>query len=239
MTAIQNIVGFIFARGGSKGVPRKNVRSLAGKPLLAYAIETGKQSRYLNRIIVSTDDQEIASTAQQWGADVPFMRPDELAKDNAPEWLSWQHAIKETEEQTSQKIDLFVSMPPTSPLRYVEDIDRCIEALLQADNDVDVAIAVTPSSHSPYFNMVTLDDQNHASLAFASSQGVFRRQDAPAMYNITTAVYAARPNFVMNSKGLFDAKITTIVIPNERAIDIDTELDFQIAEYLMNQRQNT
>ena len=126
-----NIIGCIFARGGSKGVPRKNVRPLAGRPLIAYAIETALASRWIGRVVVSTDDAEIAAIARQYGAEVPFMRPAELARDDSPEWLAWQHAIRSLGE-----MDALVSVPPTSPLRTVDDVDGCIQVLLESDADV-------------------------------------------------------------------------------------------------------
>ncbi|MFH0954143.1 MAG: acylneuraminate cytidylyltransferase family protein [Verrucomicrobiota bacterium] len=230
-----NIVAFIFARGGSKGVPRKNIRPLAGKPLIAYAIETGLASKLIRRVVVSTDDAEIAEVARRHGAEVPFMRPGELATDDAPERLAWQHAVRTLESfPGAAKLDVFVSVPTTSPLRRVEDVDACVRAVL--DTDADMAITVTTAHRNPYFNMVTLDPNGYARLVMPPHEEVARRQDAQPVYDLTTVAYAARPEFVMSSRPWYEVRVRAVIVPPERAVDIDTELDFEIAEYLLSQR---
>lgn len=226
------VVAMVFARGGSKGVPRKNLRLLAGKPLIAHAIQSALASDVIDRVIVSTDDVEIASVARQYGADVPFMRPAELAGDNSPEWLAWQHALRELGENGNPEVDVFVCVPPTSPLRAVHDIDVCVQAL--QESDADIVITVKAAERSPYFNMVSLDESGHARLVIQPEGTLHRRQDAPVVYDVTTVVYAARPDFVLNAKSIFDGKVKAVVVPAERAIDIDTELDFQFAEFLLS-----
>ena len=227
-----HIVGFIFARKGSKGVAKKNIRPLCGKPLIAYAIETARQSEYIDQVIVSTEDKEIAEIALEFGAEVPFMRPVELAQDNAPEWLAWQHAIQSMEEKDkSRQLDVFVSIPPTAPLRTVEDVNNAIHTFLESD--VDMVITIKKSNHHPSFNMISLDEQNCAKLVLPLDRQIVRRQEAPPVYNITTVAYVANPNFIMKSKSLFEGKVKGVLIPEERALDIDTELDFKFAEFLM------
>ena len=222
---------FIFARGGSKGVPRKNVRALAGKPLIAHAIKTALATSRLGDVIVSTDDDEIAEVAQQWGARVPFMRPDELAGDTASEWLAWRHALEWVEEHEGP-IDAMVSLPTTAPFRMVSDVEACI-ALLEATPLADAVITVTESERNPYFNMVTLDTQTAgAALVFPAAREAVRRQDAPAVYDITTVAYAVRPHHVRAHSGLFDGAVHAVQIPRERALDIDTPYDFRLAELL-------
>lgn len=221
-------VAFIFARGGSKGVPRKNVKPLAGKPLIAYAIEVGRQTPGIETVIVSTDDPEIAEVARQYGAEVPFMRPAELAGDTAPEWLAWRHAIHWFQDNRGA-FDLFVSLPTTSPFRAVQDARGCMDAVLD-DPAADIAITITPANRSPYFNMVTADEQGYMKLVIDASQTVVRRQDAPKVYDITTVAYAARPSFVLNANSLFAGKVRSVVVPQERALDIDTPFDFMVAE---------
>ena len=153
----KSIVGAIFARGGSKSVPRKNLQLLAGKPLIAYSIEVAKKVKQIERVIVSTDDEEIAMVALDNGAEVPFMRPVQLAGDEAPEWLAWQHAIRTISDMSGpNSMDIMISVPTSSPLRSVEDVEACVTVLLESD--ADVVITVTPTSRSPYFNMVTLRD---------------------------------------------------------------------------------
>ncbi len=231
----QYIVGFIFARGGSQGVPGKNIRHLAGKPLIAYAIETAFQSEFIDRVVVSTDDEKIARVAQDFGAEVPFVRPKELAQNNSPEWLAWQHAIRTLKEQDNgREFDVFVSVPPTAPLRAVEGVDNAIQTFL--DSDADIVITVKRASRHPSFNMITLDEQNCAKLVLPLDKQIIRRQDAPPVYDITTVAYVASPKFIMESKSVFEGRVKAVLIPEERALDIDTELDFQFAEYLITNR---
>lgn len=228
------IVAAIFARGGSKGVPRKNVRLLAGKPLIAYAVETALASRLIDRVILSTDDAEIANVAQQYGAEVPFMRPMELARDDSLEWLAWQHAVRTLKTTEGRPMmDVFVSIPPTSPLRIVEDVNNCIRALLE--NDADLVITVKPAERNPYYNMVVLDREGYARLVIPPDRTIHRRQTAPPVYDMTTVAYAARPEFVLNANSMFEGKVKAVIVPGERALDIDTELDFKFAEFLLGQ----
>lgn len=221
----------IFARGGSKGVPHKNVRLLAGKPLIAHAIETARKSALIDRVFVSTDDPEIADVATCYGADVPFLRPAALAQDDSPEWLAWQHAIRTLDGNATPAWAAFVCVPTTAPLRNVEDVDVCITALLTSD--ADVVIAVRRAERSPYFNMVTIDDRGYARLVIEPASEIARRQDAPAVYDITTVAYAARPAFVLSAGSMFEGRVKAVVVPAERALDIDTELDFRMAECLL------
>ena len=223
------VVSVIPARGGSRGVPRKNIRALGGKPLLAYSIQTALECRLIDRVVVSTDDAEIADVARRYGAEVPFMRPAALATDESPEWLSWQHAIRAL--STDEGMDVFTCLPPTSPLRAVEDVERCIQRLVSTD--ADVVISVTPASRNPSFNMVTLDDQGRARLMVPPKAPVHRRQDAPPAYDITTVAYAARPAFVLRASSLFEGCVHAVSVPPERAVDIDTELDLRFAEFLL------
>jgi len=225
-------LGVIFARGGSKGVPRKNIRLLAGKPLIAYAIETALASQYIDRLIVSTDDPEIAEVAKRFGAEVPFMRPSELAQDDSPEWLSWQHAIQ-TIESEGFEVGCFVCIPTTSPLRSVEDVDACIHLLFSTD--ADIVITATPARRSPHFNMVTVDADDTAYLVMPPKRNLHHRQSTPRVYDMTTIAYAANPKFILNNSSLFDGEVKAMIVPEERALDIDTELDFKFAEFLMEQ----
>ncbi len=233
-----NIVGFIFARGGSKGVPRKNLRQLAGKPLIAHAIEAARRSALIERVIVSTDDLEIAACARQFGASTPFLRPTNLATDEAPEVLAWQHALQETNRLFPQNpVEVFVSVPPTAPLRSPSDIDACIDALLKGN--ADGVLTVCEAHRNPYFNMVSLDSAGYASLAMSPETGsqnpnIARRQDAPAMFDVATVAYALWPRVVLRAQPLFSNRIRAVAIPKERALDIDTELDFELAEFLLS-----
>jgi len=225
-----HIVGAIFARGGSKGVLRKNVRILGGKPLIAHAIEAARASTLIDQVIVSTEDQEIAQIAQSWGADVPFMRPAELARDDSPEWHAWQHALRTLALSDERPIDVLVSIPTTAPLRAVEDIDACIRLLLKTD--ADIVVTITPAQRSPYFNMVALEN-DCVRLVIPPAREIHHRQASPPVFDMTTVAYAARPEFVLRASGLFEGKVQAVIVPRERALDIDSEFDLRIAEFLL------
>jgi len=228
-----SVVAFVFARGGSKGVPRKNVRLLAGKPLIAYSIETALQSIHIDRVIVSTDDEGIAQVARAYGADVPFIRPGSLALDASPEWLSWQHALKFLQTEDSMP-DIFVSVPATSPLRDTCDIDACIQVL--TEGDYDIVITATEAARNPYFNMVKVVG-GRVEIAVKPDFTIARRQDAPQFFDMTTVAYAAKAAFVLENNSVFDGSVGLVIVPEERALDIDTLLDFKIADFLMMEKQ--
>jgi N-acylneuraminate cytidylyltransferase len=222
---------FIFARGGSKGLPGKNIKPLAGKPLISYSIDTALATDEISKVFVSTDDLEIANVAKKGGAEV-IIRPHELATDQSPEWLSWRHAINWVQDKYGQ-FDDFISLPATSPLRSIEDVKNAIRKRKQAK--ADICISVTPASRSPYFNMVKLVDSNFVELVNTTSAEVTRRQDAPEVFDITTVVYATTPDFVLNCYGLFDGKVTSIEVPKLRAVDIDDIYDFKLAEAMLQE----
>ena len=220
---------FIFARGGSKGLPGKNIKELLGKPLLQYSIDTALAIDEIEKVFVSTNDVDIANCAKQCGA-IVIDRPAELATDQSPEWLSWRHAIDWATEQYGQ-FDGFVSLPATSPLRSVEDVQNAIHARQQ--QQADVCIAITPASRSPYFNIVKYNEQGFVELVNKPQGEVARRQDAPQVFDITTTVYASTPEFILNHYGLFSGTVIGVEVPKERSIDIDDIYDFRLAEIIL------
>jgi N-acylneuraminate cytidylyltransferase len=224
-------IAFIFARGGSKGLPGKNVRPLRGKPLLAWSVEHALAVKRIERVIVSTDSEEIAAVARRYGADVPFMRPPELAQDDTPEWLAWRHALEHVRGGAGRMPDAMVSVPATAPLRLPLDIENCLDEYER--NDCDIVITVTDAHRSPYFNMVKRDADGTVRLVIPPSSAVGRRQDAAPVFDVSTVAYVARPEFVMTRSSLFEGRVRSVHVPPERAIDIDTLLDFRIAECLL------
>lgn len=226
-------IAFIFARGGSKGIPRKNLQDLGGKPLIGHSIECALALSAVDRVIVSTDDEEIAAVARQFGAEIPFMRPAELASDRAPEILAWQHAIRETEARYGA-FDLILSVPTTAPLRAPEDLENVVKAFLPGETDF--VITVTPARRSPYFNMVTMDERGFARLAAEGPQNVVNRQEAPKVFDMTTVAYAATPEFVLAGKKLFEGRVRAVEVPAERALDIDEPLDLEVARFLYSRK---
>jgi len=223
-------VAFIFARGGSKGLPGKNIRLLAGKPLIAWSIEHARAVQRIDRVIVSTDSQEIANVARKYGAEVPFIRPAKLSDDSSPEWLAWRHALDYICQTEGSMPDVMVSIPATAPLRSPLDIENCLDEYEKGS--VDVVITVTDAQRNPYFNMVKENADGTVGLVIPPQSKVTRRQDAPTMYDIATVAYVASPDFVMAHQSAFEGRVRSVHIPVERAIDIDTLIDFKIAEIL-------
>jgi N-acylneuraminate cytidylyltransferase len=223
-------VAFIFARGGSKGLPGKNIRPLAGKPLIAWSIEHARSVKRIERIIVSTDSQEIANVARKYGAEVPFIRPENLSSDTSSELLAWRHALNYIFETEGSMPDVMISVPATAPLRIPLDIENCLDEFEKGD--LDVVITVTDAQRNPYFNMVKENNDGTVSLVMQPQSKVTRRQDAPNLYDIATVAYVARPDFVMAHQSIFEGRVRSVHVPVERAIDIDTLIDFKIAEIL-------
>lgn len=221
-----SVYAFIFARGGSKGLPRKNIKLLGGIPLIGHSIRMAQKISSVDKVFVSTDCDEIASVARSFSADV-ILRPEELASDTASEWLAWQHAI-ECVRGKGLAFEKFLSLPATSPLRIIEDVERCLDAL---DKDTDVVVTVTPAARSPYFNMLVRAEDG-TSKVMLQSENVLRRQDAPIGYDMTTVAYVARPDFILRNDYLFSGRVKSVVVAKEHAVDIDDEYDFQVAAAL-------
>jgi len=217
---------FIFARGGSKGVPGKNFKMFAGKPLISYSIESARAVSEITAIFVSTDDIRIAEIADNSGA-IVINRPEELAQDSSAEWLAWQHAVEWVNKRFGE-FERFISLPATAPLRKKEDIISCLSAL---DETIDIVVTMKESNRSPWFNMVKKDGEGNISILLQGDY--YRRQDAPLAYDMATVAYVTRPSFIMKNSSIWNGKVHGVIIPEERAIDIDTPLDFKIAEILM------
>ena len=228
-------IAFIFARGGSKGLPGKNIRLLGGKPLIAWSIQHALAVKRIERIIVSTDSEEIALVARDFGAEVPFLRPAELARDDSPEWLAWRHALNYVRDTAGKLPEAMVSVPTTAPLRVALDIENCLDDYIKGG--ADMIITVTDAHRSPYFNMVKTNADGTVGLVNQPNSTVARRQDAPLVYDMATVCYVANPEFVMIHNATFEGRVRAVHVPIERAIDIDTLLDFQIAESLLNIRE--
>ena len=225
---------FIFARGGSKGLPGKNIKPLLGKPLIQYSIEVALKISDGAKVFVSTDDADIAKVSSSSGA-IVIERPFELSQDDSPEWLAWKHAISWVRENYGE-FEEFISLPATSPLRSVKDVESAI--FRRASIGTDSCIAITPAMRSPYFNMVKELDNNLIELVNKPTNSISRRQDAPEVFDITTVVYVANVEFIMNNASLFDGTVTSIEVPKHRAVDIDDIYDFNFAESILNNTFN-
>jgi len=221
---------FVFARGGSKGLPGKNIKLLLGKPLIQYSIEVALKTSGVDRVFVSTDDDDIAKVSRSLGA-IVIDRPVELAQDDSPEWQAWKHAIGWVTKRYGE-FEEFISLPATSPLRSVKDVESAIYR--KSNIGADVCIGITSSNRSPYFNMVKESGNNLIELLNKPTNSIYRRQDAPEAFDITTVVYVANVEFIMKNNNLFDGKVTCIEVPKHRAIDIDDIYDFNFAESILN-----
>jgi CMP-N-acetylneuraminic acid synthetase len=224
-------VGFIFARAGSKGLPGKNIRLLAGKPLIAWSIEQALEVKGIRRLIVSTDSEEIAFVAKSYGAEVPFLRPSELSGDKSPEWFAWRHALEFLRQNEGRLPNAMVSIPATAPLRSSEDIRNALDDF--AKGGADIVITVTQAHRNPYFNMVKINEDGSVGLVITPQSGVVRRQDAPEVYDMATVAYVSDPNFILANDSIFSGRVRAVEVPTQRAIDIDTLYDFELAEFLM------
>lgn len=223
-------VACIFARSGSKGIPNKNIQNFNGKPLITWAVELAMSIKQIDRVFVSTDSEQIAEIAKSAGAIVPFLRPSDLATDSSPEWLSWQHFIKFIESTDGELPTVFLSLPTTSPLRIAADVENCLKEFNKGLSDF--VIGITPSERNPYFNMVKKDLNNCVDLVIRGGDQYSRRQDTPDVFDITTVCYVGKPESILTQNSIFEGKVVGVEIPRERAIDIDTPLDFKIAEFL-------
>ena len=230
------ILGTICCRGGSKGIPWKNIKLLKSKPLIAYTIESALASTLINDLIISTDDETIAVTAKQYGAKVPFMRPAALATDTASKWPVFIHALETYEEQTGTPVDYIVDMDVTVPLKTSADIDGAISMALN-DTTIDVVITGYEPERNPYFNMMEQRADGFFAIVKKGEKPIVRRQDAPLVYSLTPAAYVIKKSALYAYEHWSKAKCKVYPIPRERAIDIDTEIDFSIVEFLMEQQR--
>ncbi len=222
----KTVLAIIPARGGSKGVPRKNIKPLSGKPLIAWTIEEAVKSKYTDRLILSSEDKEIISVATHYGCDVPFTRPKELAEDDTPGIEPVLHAIQTLPE----KYDYVVLLQPTSPLRNVLDIDACIEYCVQKKS---ACVSVTEPDESPYW-MFCMDDSGRLSPLLKYDGDISSRQVLPEIFVLNGAVYVAETEMLRNRKTFIHSETVGFLMPKSRSLDIDTEMDMIFAEFLLN-----
>lgn len=225
----------ICARAGSQGVKNKNVREIAGKPLIAHTILQAQASTLFSVITVSSDSQAILDVARQFGVDSLILRPPEMATAFVSKLPAIQHAVKVTEENTKQQFSTIVDLDVTSPLRFVDDICEAVELLEQTG--ASNLFSVTPARRSPYFNLVEIDENGVPHLSKSLKQAVVRRQDSPKCYDMNASIYVWQKENLLNQDDLFTDKTKIYIMPEERSIDIDTALDFELVNYLLNKRR--
>lgn len=234
----KNILALVPARGGSKGVPRKNIRPLLGKPLIAWTIEEAKKSRHISRIVVSTEDREIADVAVKYGAEIPFLRPEELAKDESPTIDCVIHALNWLKDNENYIPDLLLLLEATAPLKTFEDIDGAIEILLDKVNEIDAVIGLREVSEHPFW-MNTLDAKGLIKDFIKTEREYMRRQELPPVYIVNGAIYLCKTEVLLRDRTFTPQKTFGFVMPPERSIDIDNEIDLELAElYLKGEQKN-
>ncbi len=223
------ILAVITARGGSKGIPGKNIKSLGGKPLLAYTIEVALASKLITNTILSTDDEKIAAVGREWGVAAPFIRPAELAQDDTLHLPVMRHATAFMEQKLGELFTHLVILQPTSPFRTVGDLDGTIKLLLETGADSAVSVVEVQSDHPLKAKRLEGD---RLQPFFAPEPEGIRRQDLPKAYRRSGAVYAMRRDLVMEEGKIYGDYVVGYKVPMERSIDIDDELDWLKAEYL-------
>jgi CMP-N,N'-diacetyllegionaminic acid synthase len=229
---VMQVVAVITARGGSKSVPRKNIAVVGGKPLLAWTLEAALQANKLSRIILSTDDSEIAAVGREWGAEVPFMRPEELSGDLSPSIPVLWHAIDWLESNQGTVPSHVLLLQPTSPLRTGEDIDNAM-ALLQ-EKHADSVVSVSESKSHPYLAKV-LGPDGRLSDFNKPSEGYLARQTLPSSYHLNGAIYLARREVIRRRGTFFTDSTYGYVMPQERSLDVDTPWDLFMADLILTQ----
>ena len=230
------VLGLIPARGGSKGVPRKNVRLLGGKPLIAPTIEAARRAARVDRVLVSTEDDEIASVARAHGAEVPFLRPDSLAQDDTPMLPVIVHALEAT-RAAGWAPDLLCLLQPTFPFRRPEDIDACIEALGDEEADCVISVHRVPAHFNPHWVYLQQPDGS-LRLSTGESEPIPRRQDLPPAFHRSGAVYVSRAETITQHGSLYGNRVVGYETPAESSCNIDTMDDWARAEAMVAQRGN-
>jgi CMP-N,N'-diacetyllegionaminic acid synthase len=224
----------ICARAGSKGVRSKNIRPLAGKPLIAHSLEQARASGLFDAVAVSSDSDEILAIAQRFGATLLVKRPDALASDTAAKLPAIQHALLDCERRLGRRFDVLVDLDATSPLRLPEDI-RAAVALLERAPGANVSTGA-PARRSPYFNLVEARPDGTVGLSKPPAGAIVRRQDAPPCYDMNASIYAWWTEDFRRAPAVFTPSTRLHTMPEERSLDIDSELDFRIVDFLMSAR---
>jgi CMP-N,N'-diacetyllegionaminic acid synthase len=222
------VLGLIPARGGSKGVPRKNIRPLNGKPLLAYTIESSLAVASLTRLVLSTEDEEIAAIGQQYGVEVPFLRPAELAQDNTPTIQVVEYTLRTLAEQ-GESYDAVCLLQPTNPLRRTEDVEACIELLETSDADAVLSVLPVPHEYNPHWVYFT-DPDDVLRLSTGEATPIPRRQSLPPAFHRDGSVYVTHTETVLEEHSLYGQRVRGYVMDARYSINIDTPEDWAEAE---------
>ena len=228
-----NIVAIIPARGGSKGIPRKNLVNIAGKPLVAHSITHALESTLINRVIVSTDDEEIANVSKKYGAEVPILRPSELAQDHVLDLPVFEHILQYLKDTENYETDIVVHLRPTAPYRKVQWIDEAIELLLQ-NKEADSVRSVSEPSQHPYRIFEIKNNYLEPIMKHRHPEPyLLRRQDLPRMYFYNCVIDVTKPQTIFNKHSMTGDKMLPYIMDANDVIDIDTKLDLEFAKFRM------
>ncbi len=227
----KEILAIIPARGGSKGVPRKNVRELNGRPLIGYTIEAAKKSNRVSRVVVTTEDIEIATVSREYKAEVPYLRPDELSQDNSPTMECVLHMLNYLEKTEGYVSDYVLLLQCTSPLRNHSHINEAIDKLL--NSDYDSIVSVCEAEVNPYWANIFEGDK----LKYFIEEGrkITRRQELPNVYRMNGAIYLIKTEVLKKQKTFEPEEVMGYIMDSYSSVDIDTEMDFKIAEAIIKE----
>lgn len=228
-----SVLALITARGGSKGIPGKNIADLAGKPLIAWTIEAAMGAAAVSRVIVSTDDAAIAAVSERWGAEVPFLRPAELAADASPHLPVLLHALAWVEEHDARSYEYILLLQPTSPLRTTGDIESAVKLAL--DQQADGVVSVCPAHPHPFLSRRITDDGRLEEFA-PRPKGYLARQTLPPAYMLNGAIYLVRSDVLTTRQTFYTENTFAYVMPPERSLDIDTPWDLYLANLILRDR---
>lgn len=230
----EKILLTIAARGGSKGVKNKNIRELCGVPLIAHSVLQAKKWGKADKIVCSTDSQEIADIAKEYGAEIPFIRPKELATDTAGKIDVMRHALRTVEEQTGEKFSILMDLDATAPIRKMADMDRAIE--LFREKRPKSLFSVTPCRKNPYFNMVEMNNEGYAVLAKKPASPIKSRQTAPIVYDMNSSIWVYDRDYILDEKTqiAISDRSAVLVMDEFSAFDIDNETDYRFVEFLVS-----
>lgn len=234
MGRAMNFLCTILGRAGSKGVKNKNIRTILGKPLISHSIIQAQKTNIFNKIAVSSDSNEILSVAEKYGADFIIERPSALATDTSAKLPAIQHCVLEAEKFFGKQFDIIVDLDPTSPLRKIEDIKSCIDLIL--NTNAPNVLTAAPSRKSPYFNLVELDETGRVFVSKKLKEKVVRRQDAPKCFDMNASIYVWKREILFSKEPFWNEMTKLYIMPEERSIDIDTELDFEFVSFIAEKR---
>ena len=227
----KTVLAIIPARGGSKGLPGKNIKSVGGKPLIAWTIEAATKSKFIDRVVLSSDDEDIINTAKQYGCEAPFVRPKELAQDDSLAIDTVLHALEQLPH-----FDITVLLQPTCPLRSAEDIDNALSTLFS--KNAKSCVSVTTPDKSPYW-MYTTDHSGCLSPLLDTELTAKQRQELPLVYVLNGAIYAIRTDILLNTRNFVPDGTVPYLMSKEHSVDVDYQMDLDFVEFLLQKNRNT